>query len=168
MIDDKEKWGVRVFVGRHSDAQEGRIVVSFRGTHVLRNWVTDLHYPKITGHPACAKAGCKVHVGFYNAWKAVQGDVVAEIRRLQTEHRGRYKTREAKVFVTGHSLGAAVARDSPPEASPIDPPAAAPTEAPAPTAPTLSSPAAALHETAATKVYAFGVGSKVLQHTPDT
>jgi hypothetical protein len=87
----------QAFVG--SDADD--IVVSFRGTDNLENWIKDLDFPKTTSYPKCPT--CKVHAGFWGAWLELQTDVLAEVEQLAR------RMPLAKIFVTGHSLGAALA-----------------------------------------------------------
>ena len=51
-------------------------------------------------YPGCA--GCQVHQGFYNAFAGVQGYLRSEVQKLLALHR------DAKIFVTGYSLGSAL------------------------------------------------------------
>lgn len=51
--------------------------------------------------PACK--GCLIHQGFYNAFQSVEGYMRSEVQKLLAQFRG------AKIFVTGHSLGGALA-----------------------------------------------------------
>jgi hypothetical protein len=78
-----------------------RIVLSFRGTESLTNWIENLKIAKTDKAMSCD--GCKVHSGFYQSWAAVADDVVAEIRSLRSQYP------DAPIFTTGHSLGAALA-----------------------------------------------------------
>lgn len=78
------------------------LVLAFRGTEPRRlaDLKTDLdaHMVTVRGvetHPA------KVHRGFYNAFESVKGDINAILRR--PEYKG------LPVYVTGHSLGGALA-----------------------------------------------------------
>ncbi len=47
--------------------------------------------------------GCKIHEGFYNAYRSVSSKVTDHLNILL----GKYP--DAKIIVTGHSLGAAIA-----------------------------------------------------------
>lgn len=97
--DPKTK--TQVFVGHTSGESTENIVVSFRGSSNIPNWISNLNFPKEAKYPKCN--GCKVHRGFYHAWDSVRERVVAEVRRL-------HKIQPtAQIFVTGHSLGAALA-----------------------------------------------------------
>jgi triacylglycerol lipase len=69
------------------------VIVAFRGTADLRNWLTDLDC-ELT-----RVGSCRVHRGFYQAMKAVEPDLSVHL----AEARG------ARVWVTGHSLGGALA-----------------------------------------------------------
>lgn len=79
------------------------IYVVFRGSESTKNWITNLDAFKAdyTSFPEC---GCQVHKGFYNAEQRVIGEVITEVKRLQSSLSG------YAVKVTGHSLGAALAQ----------------------------------------------------------
>jgi len=77
------------------------IVVGFRGSANLQNWLSDLHFPKMDAYSKCD--GCRVHSGFFKAWEALAPGVVAEVLLLKAA------APAAQLFVTGHSLGAALA-----------------------------------------------------------
>ena len=78
-----------------------KLVVAFRGTENLENWIENLDIAK-TDHAMSCK-GCKAHSGFVNIWTAFQKPVLAELMKLHSLYPS------AKLLVTGHSLGAAVA-----------------------------------------------------------
>jgi len=69
-------------------------IVAFRGTADLRNWLTDLDCELVP------VLNFRVHRGFYEAMQAVEADLDASLGGAQ-------KTR---LWVTGHSLGGALAK----------------------------------------------------------
>lgn len=81
-------------------AGEGRIVAVFRGSANVNNWIANLDLG-LADYDVCA--GCRVHRGFLRLWQGLRALVVPAVRALQT----RYPA--APVFVTGYSLGAALA-----------------------------------------------------------
>jgi len=92
------------FVGYDSDTNI--IVVAFAGTDPLsiQNWIDDIDIIKVD-YPPCSAAGldgCKVDQGFYNAYNSVQDDVRSAVASFSADHPS------AKLYVTGHSLGAAM------------------------------------------------------------
>lgn len=88
----------RGYIG-YNEGQQA-IYVSFRGSEDINNWITNLDAIK-TDYPLCS--GCEVHKGFYTAEQAVFGEVLAQVQSLLSKYPG------YTVFVTGHSLGAALA-----------------------------------------------------------
>eukprot|EP00698_Gefionella_okellyi_P002877 TRINITY_DN12741_c0_g1_i1.p1 TRINITY_DN12741_c0_g1~~TRINITY_DN12741_c0_g1_i1.p1 ORF type:complete len:277 (-),score=21.56 TRINITY_DN12741_c0_g1_i1:91-921(-) len=98
-IDD-EGTNTAGYVGIVNDT----IVLSFRGTKFdsLDNWITDLKTAHTTPYPSVP--GAAVHIGFFEAYTAVQSQVYSQLNvaRKQCSH-----CRMA--LVTGHSLGAAIA-----------------------------------------------------------
>jgi len=79
------------------------IVLAFAGTDdaSIRNWIEDFNFPRKKPYSNCKK--CSVHEGFYNAYESVQEQVRAAIKSLSQTHP------TAKIIITGHSLGAALA-----------------------------------------------------------
>ena len=90
--------GMQAFVGSGA----GYIVVAFRGTANRKDWVYNLQFPQVAAYPKCNS--CKVELGFYKAWMSLKPRVVMEVRRQLLK-----QPNNTKIFVTGHSLGAALA-----------------------------------------------------------
>lgn len=80
--------------------KENAILVAFRGSVDIKNWIYNIDTASVA-YPPCS--GCSVHSGFYSAYKGVSPLVRTEVDRLL----GLYKT--AKLIITGHSLGGAMA-----------------------------------------------------------
>lgn len=78
-----------------------QIVIAFRGSHNIRNWIVDLNFSKMK--PYKNYTNVEVHEGFNNAWNALSPQVLNSAFDLMA----RYPS--ASVVVTGHSLGAALA-----------------------------------------------------------
>ncbi|KAK3274666.1 hypothetical protein CYMTET_17158 [Cymbomonas tetramitiformis] len=83
------------------DPNSQRIIISFTGTDPLdiKNWIDDIGLIQ-TDFPC---SGCKVHKGFYDAYKSIEPQVLAALAHYRQGHPG------TPVAVTGHSLGAAQA-----------------------------------------------------------
>lgn len=90
---------VAVIIG--IDPTRKEIVVSYRGTIDIRNWIVNLSFAQ----SSCSDltSGCKVHHGFQWAWSETGSVVMAAV----AEAKQKYPT--YNVIATGHSLGAAMA-----------------------------------------------------------
>ncbi|MEM8485427.1 MAG: lipase family protein [Bacteroidota bacterium] len=105
------QWGfdaVHWIENRNTDTQgfvavkDSHIVVSFRGTKEPRDFLTDLNLRKQPFLDDKRKG--RVHVGFNRAFESIKNDLGAVLDSLEAEQAGR------PIFVTGHSLGAAIAQ----------------------------------------------------------
>jgi hypothetical protein len=90
------------FAGLAPAAGENIIVFSFRGAtpSAGRNWITDLNAQRM---PYPGLRGATVHKGFYNAYLSVARQVNLAAKSLLANCQG------CHIYVTGHSLGGAVA-----------------------------------------------------------
>lgn len=82
------------------EAQSNAVIVAFRGSVDIKNWIADLDAPQME-YPKCS--GCLVHVGFYKAYGEVSAEVKAQVQKIISKYR------TASIYVTGHSLGGAMA-----------------------------------------------------------
>lgn len=76
------------------------IVISFRGSNNIENWIKNIEFAQV-GYSRCNN--CKVHDGFNKAYNMVKQAMLAQIQQLKA------KFRSAKIYLTGHSLGGAIA-----------------------------------------------------------
>ncbi len=76
------------------------IILSFRGSASIQNWIINLSTTMVA-YPHCAN--CKIHNGFSTAWNLAKGFVNPQIQALRALHR------DAPIYITGHSLGGAIA-----------------------------------------------------------
>lgn len=83
-----------------TDAKNQVIVVSIRGSHSIRNWLTDFEF--IQESCSSLASGCKVHSGFAKAWSEISSPVLAAVKAAKAAYPA------YKIVFTGHSLGAAV------------------------------------------------------------
>lgn len=75
-------------------------MLSFRGSRSVRNWLTNIQFPTL-GTSICPT--CLASNGFWNSWLEAQKNVLAAIKKAQTQYP------DYKVVATGHSLGGALA-----------------------------------------------------------
>ncbi|KAH6955546.1 hypothetical protein HG530_008693 [Fusarium avenaceum] len=92
------KTGIGGYVATDSARKE--IVVSFRGSSNIRNWLTNLDFDQ---DDCSLTSGCGVHSGFQNAWTEISGQATAAVAKALKANPS------FKVISTGHSLGGAVA-----------------------------------------------------------
>ena len=83
-----------------TDTTNKLIVLSFRGSRSVRNWLTNLNFPVA---PTTICATCTSSIGFWQSWLEAQTNVLAAIKTAQKQYP------DYKVIATGHSLGGALA-----------------------------------------------------------
>ena len=99
---------VNVFTARETqayvgyDAAKNIVVVAIRGSSNIQNWIDNLNF-ELVPYPPCSSSACKVHKGFYDIYKALSVNMVPYVTAALARHP------TAPLFVTGHSLGGALA-----------------------------------------------------------
>ncbi|XP_014554121.1 hypothetical protein COCVIDRAFT_105725 [Bipolaris victoriae FI3] len=83
-----------------TDTTNKLIVLSFRGSRSVRNWLTNVQFP-VADTTICTT--CASSIGFWQSWLEAQTNVVSAINKARQQ----YPT--FKVVATGHSLGGALA-----------------------------------------------------------
>eukprot|EP01100_Stratorugosa_tubuloviscum_P003324 TRINITY_DN179_c0_g1_i1.p1 TRINITY_DN179_c0_g1~~TRINITY_DN179_c0_g1_i1.p1 ORF type:complete len:290 (+),score=102.82 TRINITY_DN179_c0_g1_i1:45-914(+) len=86
------------FVGYNPTLNQ--IIVTFRGSQSMQNWITNLNLAKMTPYPLDPNS--QVHEGFYEAWLTVRSDTFKAVNNLRAIYPS------YPVIFTGHSLGAAL------------------------------------------------------------
>jgi hypothetical protein len=98
---ESDRYDVQVFVG--FDTARDMIVVSFRGSKTLANWINDMRFAHVdTPFPECS--GCFLHKGFITSYDSIAVPLFVAVGQL----RAQYNT--SSLMVTGHSLGGALAQ----------------------------------------------------------
>jgi hypothetical protein len=83
-----------------TDTTNKLIVLSFRGSRSIRNWVTNFIFPT-TATTICPT--CLVSQGFWGSWLEAQNNVLDAIAKARIQYP------DYKIVATGHSLGGALA-----------------------------------------------------------
>ncbi|EAR96490.1 lipase family protein (macronuclear) [Tetrahymena thermophila SB210] len=85
------------------------IVISFRGTVDLNNWGADLSAAWYNYPNQLCTGTCQVHTGFFTNYQSIVNQLKSNFKVLKAKYPS------AKVYLTGHSLGAALATLSLPD-----------------------------------------------------
>lgn len=101
-IDSDSKNASRVLVGKLRD-QPG-CVLSFRGSYNSWNWHRDFQFLHMDPKDFSECKGCKVHHGFYSAWKNIRFDLLEALGDVGCVA----GTIDGDLYMTGHSYGAAL------------------------------------------------------------
>ncbi|RYN16370.1 hypothetical protein AA0112_g12532 [Alternaria arborescens] len=83
-----------------TDTTNQLIVISFRGSRSVRNWITNVQFPVI---PTAICATCSSSLGFWNSWLEAQKPVLSALYTARKQYPS------YKIVATGHSLGGALA-----------------------------------------------------------
>lgn len=82
------------------DSTNSLIVVSFRGSASIKNWIADLDFATVTTD-ICS--GCTAHQGFWDSWTEARSGVLAAVKSAAASYPN------YKIVAVGHSLGGAIA-----------------------------------------------------------
>lgn len=83
-----------------TDSTNALIILSFRGSISLDNWLTNLDFALTDTH-LCST--CRAHTGFWDSWNDASAAVLPALKAAVA------KNPAYRIAVTGHSLGGAVA-----------------------------------------------------------
>ncbi|KAF1940384.1 alpha/beta-hydrolase [Clathrospora elynae] len=83
-----------------TDTTNKLIVLSFRGSRSVRNWITNVVFPVV---PTSLCVGCEASLGFWSSWLEAEGKVMTAIASARKQYPN------YRVVATGHSLGGALA-----------------------------------------------------------
>ncbi|KAJ3102867.1 hypothetical protein HDU97_000250 [Phlyctochytrium planicorne] len=93
--------GMQGYVGYNAGLNT--IVVAFRGSSNIQNWIQNLAFFRVDIEVRNAPSGVSVHFGFQNTWDSVSDTVIPAVTNLARTYPN------AALTVVGHSLGGAVA-----------------------------------------------------------
>jgi len=83
-----------------TDSTNQLIVVAFRGSETIANWITDLEFPLM---PIDICEGCNGETGFWTSWSQARSEIFAAVATAVAANP------TYKIVSTGHSLGGAIA-----------------------------------------------------------
>jgi predicted lipase len=82
------------------DSTNRKIVVSFRGSKSVRNWLANINFDAI---PTDLCPACTVHQGFWKSWLEARPRILAAVKTAVAQNPG------FSIVSSGHSLGGALA-----------------------------------------------------------
>jgi rubredoxin len=91
---------IQGFVGH--DISRNAIVVAFRGSKTLANWIANLKFARVDS-PFKECRDCQVHKGFLDDYNSIADELFNAVNEIRS------KTGITRVLITGHSLGAVLA-----------------------------------------------------------
>ena len=83
-----------------TDSTNKLIVVAFRGSETIANWITDILFPLM---PTSLCSNCNGETGFWTSWSQARSEVLAAVQTAVAANP------TYKIVSTGHSLGGAIA-----------------------------------------------------------
>lgn len=98
-LSNQSAAGFSDIYGYTAQAADGSIILAFRGTEGIREWILDFDFIPMP-FPDCPD--CEIHSGFYDGWLALRDQVLAAFQSF-------HASAAPVIHVTGHSLGAALA-----------------------------------------------------------
>jgi len=82
------------------DSHSKSIIVSFRGSSNIKNWLDNFDFVK-QDYSLHGCKNCQVHTGFYKSYLTLKDGLLSQVDYLAGKYKG------ATIVVTGHSLGSA-------------------------------------------------------------
>eukprot|EP01061_Rhynchopus_euleeides_P036483 TRINITY_DN614_c0_g1_i1.p1 TRINITY_DN614_c0_g1~~TRINITY_DN614_c0_g1_i1.p1 ORF type:complete len:293 (+),score=113.47 TRINITY_DN614_c0_g1_i1:29-880(+) len=99
-VTTKVKYDGQAYVVRTNQSE---IIVSFRGSHNIENWISDFTFKKTTLKWDGVPSNIEVHEGFLYSYEAMQTEINTWVKQAVAD------CPDCTLHVTGHSLGAAQA-----------------------------------------------------------
>jgi hypothetical protein len=84
-------------------------IIAFRGSKSIRNWITDAEFERTLPAGVDTRLGVKVHAGFYQALCSVSEAIQKFLGNSPDFNDARPPGNCKPLFITGHSLGGALA-----------------------------------------------------------
>jgi len=103
IVDGGYRGDTRVLIGKIQD--DKGCVIAWRGTVNWVNMMEDIEFWEVSPSTFDDCEGCKVHRGFYHMWQLVSKEVFGALEEVGC---GSDTADSQNLYVTGHSMGAAV------------------------------------------------------------